>query len=139
MTWTTNVPALPIVPETRGVAMVPEDIMQPWEHGALPRLIQPGLWTQQNASVRFWSLLFKLNDSNNNDRFLSAVALRSSECICGGVDFQMHMYKNKTTHTLPTYTQAHARTHARTHARAHTHTETHTHTHKRAPSRLRLR
>ena len=74
MTWTTNVPALPILPETRGVAMVPEDIMQPWEHGALPRLIQPGLWTQQNASVRFWSILFKFNDNNDNDRFQSAVA-----------------------------------------------------------------
>ncbi|XP_070180839.1 uncharacterized protein [Littorina saxatilis] len=48
MTWTTNVPALPILPETRGEALVPKDIMQPWD-AALPWLKQPGLWTQQNA------------------------------------------------------------------------------------------
>ncbi|KAK7112244.1 hypothetical protein V1264_011724 [Littorina saxatilis] len=49
MTWTTNVPALPILPETRGEALVPKDIMQPWD-AALPWLKQPGLWTQQNAA-----------------------------------------------------------------------------------------
>ncbi|XP_076456330.1 uncharacterized protein LOC143290640 [Babylonia areolata] len=60
MTWTTNVPALPIMPETRGEPLIPKDIMQPWNHTPLPRLMQPGLWTKQNAESLMDELQKKL-------------------------------------------------------------------------------
>ncbi|KAK7506679.1 hypothetical protein BaRGS_00002154 [Batillaria attramentaria] len=60
MQWSTNVPALPIMPETRGQPLIPKDIMQPWEPNALPRFNELGMWTQPNADSLMNELQKKL-------------------------------------------------------------------------------